>query len=307
MGWLDSSGNIILDVVLTDEGRKRLARGDGSFKVVKFACFDDEIDYGIYDKNHPSGTSYFDIELLQTPIMEAMSNNSTSGKSKLLTIARDDLLYLPVLKLAEVFESSTKKHSSGAFVVAVDKDTETSINKVNGATVAGIINGETLGGGSYIRIDQGLDTSDIPPGFAIQPDLFETQYIVEIDNSLGSIVSKTDGTPARPSYIDDDNIASYLFSLGNDLDFVSKNQETQVVNNQAIAGPRGTILEFSLQASLELNVNNAKFLEIGTTGTFATGDSGGTVSTYNIDANVRITGKTTGYSIDIPVRFVRKQ
>ena len=29
MGFLDNSGDIILDVVLTDLGRQRLAKGDG--------------------------------------------------------------------------------------------------------------------------------------------------------------------------------------------------------------------------------------------------------------------------------------
>ena len=37
MGFLDNSGDIILDAVLTDTGRKRLARGDGSFRISKFA------------------------------------------------------------------------------------------------------------------------------------------------------------------------------------------------------------------------------------------------------------------------------
>ncbi len=37
MGFLDNSGDIILDAVLTDTGRMRLAKGDGSFKIVKFA------------------------------------------------------------------------------------------------------------------------------------------------------------------------------------------------------------------------------------------------------------------------------
>ena len=46
MGLQDNSGDIILDVVLTDEGRKRLAKGDGSFEIVKFGCGDDEINYG---------------------------------------------------------------------------------------------------------------------------------------------------------------------------------------------------------------------------------------------------------------------
>ena len=45
MAFLDNSGDIILDAVLTDTGRMRLAKGDGSFRIAKFAPFDDEIDY----------------------------------------------------------------------------------------------------------------------------------------------------------------------------------------------------------------------------------------------------------------------
>ena len=41
MAFQDNSGDIIFDVVLTDEGRRRLARGDGSFNIVKFALGDD--------------------------------------------------------------------------------------------------------------------------------------------------------------------------------------------------------------------------------------------------------------------------
>ena len=33
MAFLDNSGDIILDAVLTDTGRARLARGDGSFNL----------------------------------------------------------------------------------------------------------------------------------------------------------------------------------------------------------------------------------------------------------------------------------
>ena len=43
MAFLDNSGDTIIDVVLTDEGRQRLAKGDGSFNVAKFALGDDEI------------------------------------------------------------------------------------------------------------------------------------------------------------------------------------------------------------------------------------------------------------------------
>ena len=67
MAFLDNSGDIILDAVLTDTGRFRLAKGDGSFKIVKFALADDEINYSLYNKNHASGSAYFDLEVLFIP------------------------------------------------------------------------------------------------------------------------------------------------------------------------------------------------------------------------------------------------
>ena len=88
MAFLDNSGDIILDAVLTDTGRMRLARGDGSFRIAKFALGDDEINYGLYDKGNASGSAYYDLEILQTPVLEAFTNNTSFLKSKLMTIAR---------------------------------------------------------------------------------------------------------------------------------------------------------------------------------------------------------------------------
>ena len=89
MGFLDNSGDIILDAVLTDAGRKRLARGDGTFKVTKYAFGDDELDYGKYNPNNASGSAYYDLEILQTPILEAFTNNRASLKSKLISLVAD--------------------------------------------------------------------------------------------------------------------------------------------------------------------------------------------------------------------------
>ena len=50
MAFLDNSGDIIMDAVLTDEGRKKMA--NGTFRITKFAMGDDEIDYGLYQKDH---------------------------------------------------------------------------------------------------------------------------------------------------------------------------------------------------------------------------------------------------------------
>ena len=88
MAFLDNSGDIILDAVLTDTGRMRLAKGDCSFKIAKFALGDDEINYGLYDYSNPSGSAYYDLNILQTPILEAFTNNTSFLKSKLIQVLR---------------------------------------------------------------------------------------------------------------------------------------------------------------------------------------------------------------------------
>ena len=137
MGFLDNSGDIILDAVLTDTGRMRLAKGDGSFRIAKFALGDDEIDYGLYDKNNTSGSAYYDVSILQTPVLEAFTNNTSLLKSKLMSVNRNDILYLPVVQLFTTAGLGTAKHSSGTFVIPVDKTTVDNL----GTLGAGILNG----------------------------------------------------------------------------------------------------------------------------------------------------------------------
>jgi hypothetical protein len=305
MAFLDNSGDIILDAVLTDTGRMRLAKGDGSFKITKFALGDDEINYRLYNKNHPSGSAYYDLEILQTPVLEAFTDNAASLKSKLLTIPRNNLLFLPVIKLNTIFEPNTGMHTSGAFIVASDSFTEGQIMNVNGVQ-GGIIPGQTGQGGSYIRLDQGLDTPEISYSVPLDSDLTESQYIVEIDNRLGSIYSLTNRA-AVASYIDDDMIASYFFSLGTDSDFV-KNISTQDDSTLlAIRSSRGTYLQFSIRSSLDLNTSTYLFDQLGDyAGLPTTTSPTGELLRY-IDTTVRVIGATTGYRVDIPVRFVKKE
>jgi hypothetical protein len=294
MAFLDNSGDIILDAVLTDTGRYRLAKGDGSFRVVKFALGDDEINYRLYDKNNSSGSAYYDLSILQTPVLEAFTDNAAGLKSKLITISRNNLLFLPVLKLNEVFDPSLARYTNGAFLVAVDKDTEDLLG-----TTIGVIMGETGRGGSTARIDQGLDTLEISPGVNIDSDLIETQYIIEMDNRLGKIAGKN-GNLASVSYVDDDSMASYFFSLGSDTEYVLENDVTESSPSQVISGPRGTIFQFTLRSSLDLNTSTFLFDQLGDTFII------GTNTFKYIDSNVRVMGATTGYKVDIPIRFVKK-
>jgi len=302
MAFIDSSGDIILDSTITDTGRFRLAKGDGSFKIVKFALGDDEINYRNFNKNHSSGSAYYDLDILQTPILEAFTNNTATMQSKLISIPRTNLLYLPIIKLNEL-PTDSSRHSSGAFILAVDEETEDAlIQSANGANNRGIMKGARAGdgGGSIIRLDQGLDTTEISPSFVIDADLIETQYIIEIDNRLASVVDNN-GSQARISFIDDDNIASYYLSLGTDAAYVSENTvRDESSGTETIRGPRGTILKFKLRSSIELNTSDFLFDQLGSTATI------NSTSVKYIDSMTRITGATTGYRVDIPIRFAKK-
>ena len=306
MGFLDNSGDIILDAVLTDTGRARLAKGDGTFRIAKFALGDDEIDYALYDNSNSSGSAYFDLEILQTPVLEAFTNNTANLNSKLISIARTNLLYLPTMAVNTNFGNDTKLNESiNMFYVTVDSETNNVQTDIDSAK-QGIINGFDNSGGSRIRVDQGLDTTEVSQMRNLDSDLVETQYIIEMDTRLGEITEATTsgaGATATISFIDDDQIASYYLSLGTDTGFVKSIPiPTRVPSDQMIIdGPLGTLLEFKVLASIDLQTSTFLFTELG-----------GTVSLngtdfYYIDSNIRVTGATTGTRLDIPVRFIKKQ
>ena len=99
MGYLDNSTtNIILDAVLTDQGRRFLSKNDGSFNITKFALGDDDIDYGVI-KNFGRIIGKEKIEK-NTPVLEALTNENVSQKYKLIYLTNQNLFKLPNLTLA---------------------------------------------------------------------------------------------------------------------------------------------------------------------------------------------------------------
>ena len=306
MAFLDNSGDIILDAVLTDTGRARLAKGDGTFRIAKFALGDDEIDYSLYDKNNASGSAYYDLEILQTPVLEAFTNNTSNLNSRLISISRTNLLYLPSIVLNTRWSGAENDSATGLFYVSADNLTQVALTN---AGTNGLINGADGAGGVYIRVDQGLNTSEVSPNRTLESDLVETQYIVEMDSRFGQLVQSTDSSNAASiSFIDDDQIASYYLSSGEDSDFVKDITQNGTLDGttgtggakMVIAGPRGTSLEFSILTSTDLNSSTFLFEQLGGTDTL---DG---VAVLFIDTNIRITGVTTGSRIDVPVRFVKK-
>jgi hypothetical protein len=319
MGFLDNSGDIILDAVLTDLGRKRLSEGNGKFRVAKFAFGDDEIDYGLYEKNNPSGSAYYDIAILQTPVFEAFTNNMSSMKSRLISYTENDLLYLPVIKHWNEGDSkfaSTQSPALASYLVLVDETTVNALTNDNNSLDAGIMNGFRPDlGGKLLRCDQGLDTTELSNEDFINPVLLETQYFVQIDNRLGFFTAPVTGrkrtaeegeSAFKPTSIDDDDVATYIFTDTDEAGVVS---QLSPGDASAIQGPRGTRVALKVASSLELKTSTYLFGQLGSPGTadVVSGTKTLAAADYQfIDTVLRISGISTGYTLDIPLRFIKK-
>jgi hypothetical protein len=97
MGYLNNSV-VTIDAILTTKVRELLAKNDGSFKITQFALADDEIDYTLYNPNHPSGSAFYGEEIENMPLLEAFPQETQTMKYKLITLPRGTAK-LPVLDL----------------------------------------------------------------------------------------------------------------------------------------------------------------------------------------------------------------
>jgi hypothetical protein len=89
---------VTVDAILTTKGRELLARNDGSFQITQFALADDEIDYTLYNPNHPSGSAFYGEAIENTPVLEAFPNESQIMRYKLVTLPRGTSK-LPVINI----------------------------------------------------------------------------------------------------------------------------------------------------------------------------------------------------------------
>lgn len=87
MGYLNGK-TVTIDAILTKKGRELLAKNDGSFQITQFALSDDEIDYTLYNPEHPSGSAFFGEAIESMPIFEAFPDETQIMKYKLITLPR---------------------------------------------------------------------------------------------------------------------------------------------------------------------------------------------------------------------------
>ena len=311
MGFLDNSGDIILDAVLTDLGRKKLAQGN--FNITQFALGDEEIDYSLYDINHASGSAYYDLEILQTPILEAFTNNTSTMKSSLVTYSNTDLLFLPVLDLNQgnAAASAILNPTTKTLLLTANSTTETSdLTTNNSAESKGLLLGTStqLSDNRFIRIDQLIPNSGATEDTRLSTDLVESEYFIHVDYRLLRIAD-TNGNQVSTAAVDDDNRAIYSVSGDSFLNTININSDTKISDSD-LRGEVGTRLQFKLMVSNDVTNSNTLFTRVGRSNV-AHGDLGLTLTTGKnyriIDTIITIEGTKNGTTIDLPIRIIKVQ
>ena len=328
MAFLDNSGDIILDAILTPEGRRRLARGGRGGTIVKYSFGDDEIDYALFNRNSASGSAYYDIEIMQTPILEAFGTNGL--QYQLMSAARTDMLYMPEILTNEKLEESANLYL-GVFYLATNTETRNRLVDIIGEKYVLQSNQSNRRG---IILQSGLNTADIENTQAQQAailrnnNLIDSNYSISADNrfvagvmeqaSSARVSSKSDGM-SNINFGSLKQVAATSQTSGqsNYNNYNVKGVAAQVYFNPlndyknmiaGAGGPIGTMcmLNFVVDPTLSATTSAptpSKFSNFGATGK-ALFD--GYTDTFDyIDTPVQATGDSTGQQSTFTVRIVR--
>ena len=158
MGFLNhSTNNIIIDAVLTERGRELLSLNNGSFKISKFSCSDDEVDYSLVTK-YGKNIGKEKIEK-NTPIFEAITNQNLALKYPLRSFGNvfnqfDTLTKIPVLKELNNVTSITLK-SDVANTNLTDKTIDI-INFIDTTDSSESVNKNLVDKILYVKVDSNL-------------------------------------------------------------------------------------------------------------------------------------------------------
>lgn len=114
MGYINNE-TITVDAILTKKGRELLA-SKGGLNIVSFALSDDEIDYRLYQPNHPQGSAYYDLAIKNTPVLEPFTDETQVLKFKLVTLPAG-VTSIPVISLGQSSISVSSDYKGQVVIV----------------------------------------------------------------------------------------------------------------------------------------------------------------------------------------------
>ena len=331
MAFLDNSGDIILDAVLTETGRKRMA--DGNFKISKFALGDDEINYTQYKKNHVSGSAYADLEIMQTPIFQPLTTKAAAVNYGLLSLTNTNILYLPAGEVNELVDQSLVATGS-VYYVAVNATTKTNLITDFGGTTAGSPYVMQAGSNSAraVLYEFGINTTLIAATAAnrstyiVNLNLLDTSTTVGVDSQFingvmqitrASRFSNNDNNDLTANINTElvststaarslENYNEYTCRCIDDLVYVPSNNTATTIS--AILGPRGTIGALNVDVLTELKTESggSRSTLWNNYGRLNQTVVAGSSKTYDLlDTMVYIVGNNSSVTMQIPIRLAR--
>ncbi len=196
MGYLNNS-TVTVDAILTKKGRELLARGRNNFNITQFALADDEIDYDLWNPDHPLGTEYYGTIIENMPIVEAIPDETQMLKYKLITLPKKTTK-IPVVNVGNT--SITLSAEGDIAVISPNTSNFTGGNA-------------TLG---YTAILSNSDVVDlrVAPGGDIQTSVL----------------------PTAPRFIGDNEDAQSVAVTGRTFELIAKRQVTEQTATVTIIG-----------------------------------------------------------------------
>jgi hypothetical protein len=158
MAYLDNT-TITVTATLTKKGRELLAK-NGNLNITSFALADDEIDYGLYQANHPLGSAFYDLAIRNTPVMEPFSDESQLMKYKLVTLPAG-VTAIPVITVAPSIIDVSRTYAAD---IIISPSTNPTYNTTLGYTA--ILGNKNVGSLIVTQVNSLNSVSSTIPSFA---------------------------------------------------------------------------------------------------------------------------------------------
>ena len=189
MAYIDNQ-TITVDAILTQKGRELLAQ-NGNLNITSFALADDEIDYTLYQPNHPNGSAFYDIAIRNTPVFEPVSDETQVMKYKLVSL-NQGVTSSPVISIAQDKISVSSNYTGN---ITISPSTNPAYNLTLGYTA--ILGNKNVG---VLIVDQANSINSVSstiPAFAGDINTTSAQVVVGQsfrflpNSSLGQTTSTT--------------------------------------------------------------------------------------------------------------------